>query len=133
MKIYIAGSMKFAKEMLNTKAELEKMGHEIFIPIDTERCVNNPNLNEDIGYCIEQDILRRHFKIIENCDAILVLNYKKNGIKGYVGGNTLIDMSIAHFFNKKIFMLNPIPDMSYTVEIKIMQPVVLNGNLNKVS
>jgi hypothetical protein len=133
MKIFIAGSMKFAKEMLRAKIELEGNGHEVFAPIDVEKCVSNPNLSEDIEYCIEKDIIRTHFKIIENCDAILVLNHDKNGIKGYVGGNTLMDMGIAHFLNKKIFILNSIPDISCAVEIKIMQPTVLNGDLNKIS
>lgn len=133
MKIFIAGSMKFAKEMLNAKSELEKIGHEIFTPIDAEQCVDNPNLSDNVEYCIEKDIIRHHFKIIENCDVILVLNHDKNGISGYVGGNTLMDMGIAHFLNKKVFMLNSIPDMNYSVEIKIMQPIILNGDLSKIS
>ena len=74
-----------------------------------------------------------HFKEIKKSDAILVLNYDKKGIKNYVGGNVLIEMAFAYILDKKIFMLNPVPEMSYADEIFAMKPVVLNGNLKKIN
>jgi len=56
----------------------------------------------------------------------------KNGIGNYIGGNTLIEMAFAHVLNKKIFLLNPVPEISYKDEIIAMQPIILNGNLEKI-
>jgi len=41
-------------------------------------------------------------------------------------------MSFAYILKKKIYLLNPIPDMIYTDEIIAMHPIVLNGDLTKI-
>ncbi len=63
---------------------------------------------------------------------MLVLNYNKNNIPNYIGGNTFIEMAFACVLNKPIYLLNPIPDISYTSEIEAMQPIILNGDLKMV-
>jgi len=73
------------------------------------------------------------YNCIINSDAILVLNFTKNNIENYVGGNTLMEIGFAHVHDKKIFLLNPVPEeVSYTDEIKAMVDVVLEGDLRKI-
>jgi hypothetical protein len=132
MRIAICGSMSFAKEMLEVSRLLEAMGHKPILPIDTIESVRDPSRRQNIYLLIEKDIIRDHLGKIRESDAILVLNYEKNGIAGYVGGSVLIEMGFAHYLNKQIYLLNPIPRMSYSVEIEAMQPVVLNGDLKKL-
>jgi len=133
MKIAICGSMSFAKEMLEASRLLETLGHESVLPVDTIESVKDPSRRENVALLIERDIIRDHLGRIRGSDAILVLNYEKNGIVGYVGGSVLIEMGFAHYLKKQIYLLNPIPRMSYSVEIEAMQPVVLNGDLKKLS
>ena len=78
------------------------------------------------------DILKYYFGKIGESNAILVLNLDKNGVKGYVGGSTFLEMGFAHVLWKKIFLLNEIPDMNYTDEIRAMKPIVLNGKLEEI-
>jgi len=62
-----------------------------------------------------------------------VLNYDKKGVKGYVGGNTLMEIGVAFFLSKPIYLLNDIPeDVSYAEEILGMMPIVINGDLAKI-
>jgi hypothetical protein len=82
---------------------------------------------------MKKDAILLHFKKIEWCNAILVLNYSKNDIEGYIGANTLIEMGLALYLKKLIYLLNPVPDISYKEEILGMQPIVLNGNLDKIN
>lgn len=77
--------------------------------------------------------IRAYWKIIRESDAVLVANFDKKGIKNYIGGNTFLEMGFAHVLGKKIFLLNGIPKMIYTDEIKAMQPAVINGNFSKIS
>ena len=64
----------------------------------------------------------------------MVCNFDKNGIKNYIGGNTLIEIGFAHVNNKKVFLLNPFPEeVSYVDEIKAMTDVILKGDLNKIT
>ena len=129
MRIAICGSMAFAKDMLEAQETLKGMGHEPLVPIDTHECVENPGLTVDMEHCIANNVVRDHYEKIESSDAVLIINHAKNGVKGYVGANTLIEMGIAHFLKKRIFLLNKIPDMRCGVEIKLMEPTVLDGRL----
>jgi predicted RNA-binding protein with PUA domain len=62
----------------------------------------------------------------------LIVNIDKKDICNYIGGNTFLEMGFAHILNKKIFLLNEIPEMIYTDEILAMQPIALNGDLSKI-
>jgi predicted RNA-binding protein with PUA domain len=41
-------------------------------------------------------------------------------------------MAFAYVLDKKIFLLNPIPKISYSDEIYAMKPIILNGDLTKI-
>lgn len=128
MKITICGSMKFLDKFYGVKKDLENLGHEVFLPI-----MDDFGLKGEHGQLkIEHDLIRHHFKLIGNSDAILVLNYDKNNIPNYVGGNSFLEMGKAYDKNIKIYLLNEIPKMLYTDEIIAMQPIILNQDLSKV-
>ena len=99
MKIMICGSMTFSKEMLETKKTLESIGHIVQIPTDAQDIVDgnhdNDDLEADYLHCVENDVMRSHFKFIEGSDAVLVLNHDKNGIKGYIGTATLMELALC--------------------------------------
>lgn len=129
--------MAFAKEMMDTRNQLEKLGHICFIPDSTDNYadgkmekVSGP---ESAERKISNNFIRKHYDLITNSDAILVLNYDKNGVKNYIGGNALIEMGFAHISYKKVFLLNPVPELSYSDEISAMTDIILNGDLNKIA
>jgi len=139
MKIMICGSMSFAKEILESKKKLEAKGHKVEIPTDTLKIASGSHDSDDFEanykHCIENDIIRTHFKMIEKNDAILVLNYDKEGIKGYIGASSLMEIGLAYHLGKKIFLLQSPPDESeqrWSHEIRIIQPFILNGNLDLI-
>ena len=81
----------------------------------------------------EADVIRYYFDEIKHADAVLIMNYDRRGIEHYVGGNALLEMAFGHVLNKKLFLLNPIPDIPYYKdEIEAMKPVVLNGDLTQI-
>ena len=73
-----------------------------------------------------------HFEKVAWAEAVLILNYDKNNIKNYIGPNTLIEMALALYLGKKIFLLNPIPEMNYKEEILGVMPIVINGDLRLI-
>jgi hypothetical protein len=79
--------------------------------------------------------MRKCFREIEESDAILVLNYPKNGIQGYIGTASLMEIGLAYHLGKKIFLLNPLPHSSeqrWAHEVRIIQPTILNGDFTKI-
>ncbi len=137
MKIAVCSSMTFSKEMVEIKAILSSYGHEVILPHRTEDYANGTlemeTNKESAANKIKDDLFRYYFKLIKESDAILVLNYTKKNINNYVGANSLIEMAFAHVLDKKLYLLNSIPEMSCTDEIVGMQPIVLNGNLNLIN
>jgi len=141
MKIFICGSMYFAKQMLEVKKKLEEMGHLAEVPCDTQEFADNhemttDNHEENHKHCINNDIIRRCFNSIAESDSILLLNYPKDGIDGYIGASGLMEVGLAYHLNKKIFLLYsppPVKEVKSTHEILIMQPIILNGDLNNIS
>ena len=122
--------------MLEIKANLEGMGHYVLIPPTIYDCLVNPLLTMNLEYASKNDVQKDHFNKIAESDAILVLNYPKNGIQGYVGGSVLMEIAVAHHLNKKIFLFYQPPkveDMRYSVEIQLAKPIILNGDLTKIA
>ena len=138
MNITICGSMKFHEKMRRIQKKLENLGHTVLVPKSIELMDKfgyvNPTVDEaKVQAKIQHDFIREHFRKIEKADAILVLNYDKKGIKHYIGGNTFLEIGIAFWLGKKIFLLNPVPKMDYITELLAMQPIVLDGDLEKIA
>lgn len=140
MKITLCGSVKFADKLVEVYRELEKLGHQPMMHKNMFGCADG-TAKQLVGanYMENSEIKRKYnyikwwYDCIKNGDAVLVCNFDKNGIKNYIGGNTLMEMGFAHVNDKKVILLNPIPkDVPYTDEIKAMVDSVLNGDLNKV-
>ena len=43
-----------------------------------------------------------------------------------------MEMGVAFYLHKKIFLLNPIPEISYREEILGMKPIIINGDLSLI-
>lgn len=148
MKIAICGSINFTPEIKKAKDKLEKDRHEVYIPLTSERIINGELTMEDFlkekeangdkkfresaQRKINDDVINLYYKKIKEMDAILILNLEKNNIKDYIGGNSFLEMGFAHVLNKKIFLLNEIPEMGYKDEMLAMKPVILNGDLKNI-
>jgi nucleoside 2-deoxyribosyltransferase len=76
------------------------------------------------------NVIRRYYERIGSSDVLLVVNPEKNGIEGYVGANTFLEMGFAFVLEKQIYVLNPIGELPYSDEIVAMEPVVLNDDLS---
>jgi hypothetical protein len=146
MKITLCGSIAFYNEMEAIKARLEKMDHEvklppshiknesgIMIPIKQYYSIRKATDKTD-GWIWDRkaDAMRWHFDKVAWSDVILVVNHDKNGIKNYIGGNTLLEMGLAFHLKKPIYLYFPIPEVTYKEEILGMKPVIIDEDLSKV-
>ncbi len=135
MKIAICGSMAFAKEMLAAKSTLEVNGHKVLMPNEVEKFLDEKAVEQKWNNKGDDDIcfIKEHYNKIKESDAILVLNYDKNDIKNYVGSNSLMEIGFAYVLDKKIYLLNSIPEMSCQDEIVHINPILLGGNVSKIT
>ena len=139
MKILIICSKKFYTQIPNIKEKLESNNHIVYLP----NCYNSPNTEDEMKKLGEEEhkkfkskMFRQSEKIISQMDAVLVLNFdkEKDGsiLNNYIGGATFLEMYDAFRFNKKIYLLNQIPDGILKDEIKGFNPILINGNIDLI-
>ena len=139
MKILIVGSTSFYDRIERIRDILEKKKYEVIMP----NCYDEPVTNEDNKKMSEEeyfnffkDMYYESRNKIKEVDAILVLNYDKEKegrkYKNYVGASTFLEMYEAFMQNKKIYMLNGLPDNILYDEIKGFNPIIINNDLNKI-
>lgn len=142
MKIVICGSSVFKEKMIEYQKLLLDLGHEGVVHPDYLAFINGEKQEvwskisggEHYEAKKSQGYIKWYYNAIVSSDAILVLNFDKRGIKNYIGGNTLMEIAFAHVHDKKIFLLNNIPEeVSYVDEIKAMFDLVLNNDLKKIN
>jgi len=129
MKIAICASMSFERKVLAIGEELEKLGHKVKMPFLTDKIIGKEKHDK---LKVDRDLIRYYYQEIKKSDAVLILNFDKNNIKNYIGGNTLMEIGFAYVLKKPIYLLNPIPKMTYSDEIFAMKPIILNGDLSKI-
>jgi len=145
MKIVVCASINLTMLVKEVKDRLEKLGHEVEIPFMSQKIIAGEisladflQQKEESGDGIfrvraGEDLIKRYYHSIERADAILVANGEKNGVKNYIGGNVFLEIGFAHILDKKIFLLNPLPEVSYKDELEAIKPVILNNNLNLIN
>jgi len=142
VRIVVCGSLDFTREIGKIRKSLLKMGFEVVVPktsrdvldgeLSLERVLAEKQSGEIVGRAREVDPLNYYYREIMDSDCVLVLNLDKDGVEGYVGGNTLIEMGFAYVLDKEIYLWKDVPDMGYTDEILLMEPEVLGGDLSKL-
>lgn len=136
MKIFIICSKHFYPQANDVRTLLEHEGHMVILPNHHDAPETEDRYRTQ-GHEVHSVWKGKMFKESEEkicaCDAVLVLNYEKNGAKNYIGGATFLEMYDAFRLGKKIFLLNPIPEGILKDEINGFGPTILLGDLSKVS
>jgi nucleoside 2-deoxyribosyltransferase len=120
---------------LEIKAELENNGHVVELPnsFDNPESENEiRGMGNEVHAKWKEKMFDRSIKVIEGCDAVLVLNFDKNEYKNYIGGATFLEMYDAFRLKKKIFLYNQIPEGILMDEIIGFAPIVIEGNLERI-
>ncbi|MFI5275593.1 MAG: hypothetical protein ACHQT5_02095 [Candidatus Saccharimonadales bacterium] len=140
--ITICSSASFYKQAVDVEDQLTKLGYNVIIPITAIRMKESGDFDvshyktwfaDANDYHKKAELMRGHFAKVEQGDAILVLNFEKHGVKNYIGGNVLMEMSLAFWLKKPIFILNELPEGStFEEEIKGMGPIILHGDISSL-
>jgi hypothetical protein len=141
--ITICSSVNFYREVIKLKAELEKQDFKVIIPDVAERMEASGDYEvshyktwfaDPNDYDKKAALMLGHFAEVAKGDAILVLNNEKHGVTNYIGGNVLMEMAIAFYLKKPIYIANEIPlESSFQEEILGVLPIVLHGDIKNFS
>ena len=140
--ITLCSSADFYKELLEVASELKKRGFKVKVPFtalkmkkdnDFDRSKYKTWVTNPKTWQRKTFLMRAHFKKVESADSVLVINNLKNGQEGYVGGNGLMEMSLAFYLKKKIYLWRePTKESPLYEEIRGMNPIIINQDLSKI-
>ncbi len=136
MNLLIICSKVFYSLIPEIKYTLEAKGHKVLLP----NCYDQPKTEMEMKKLGDKEhakfkasMFKQSEKVISSVDAVLVLNLNKNGVSGYIGGATFLEMYDAFRLGKLIFLFNDISDNLLSDEIKGFSPIIINGDLTKVT
>ncbi len=140
--ITVCCSCNFYKHASDIQEELETLGFAVILP-STVPLMKESNdwdvshyktwFADEGDYPKKAELILDHFTEVSRGDAILVLNDEKHGVKNYIGGNVLMEMALAFWLKKPIFILGEYPEGSaLEEEIKGMLPILLHGDINNL-
>lgn len=141
--ITLCSSAAFYKQLNDVRQKLEARGYGVLAPITATKMQESGDYdvshyktwfgNAD-DYHKKATLMQTHFEEIAKGDAVLILNYEKHGTANYIGGNVLMEMAIAFYLGKPIYVLNDIPAESpFLEEIIGLGSIPLHGDLQALT
>jgi len=140
--ITICASVSHYHYLFDLQKNLRKMGYTVIIPKTAYAMKRTNNFEVSAhktwytnknDYKKKTQLMKAYFKEVMRSDAILVANFEKNGLPGYIGGNVLMEMVLAFHYKKPIFVYNNISeDLGIKEEIYGMQPIFIEEDLEKI-
>jgi len=105
-------------------------GYEVEMPDASENRVYTKDKEKNA--VLKRGLMDKHFRKIDDSDAVLIINETKKDIENYIGGNTLIEIAYAYAQGLEIFLVNPIPEVSYADEISAMAPIIIHNDIKNI-
>ncbi len=130
--------MAFYKELVGIEKKLETIGFVVKIPVSAQimKEKNDFEVSHFKGIFThgeKSEFILKNFKEIAKCDSILVVNSEKNGVKGYIGANVLMEIGLAFYLKKEIYIWNDIEESApYREEFLAFKVKFINQNLKSV-
>lgn len=140
--VTICSSASFYRQAIDIKQQLEAMEITVLVPRTALVMEESGDFNVDHyktwfanegDYHKKAELVRAHFDKVAEGDATLVLNYEKHGRENYIGPNVLMEMALAFYMKKPLFVLNELPaDSPFEEELKGMMPTLLHGSVSEL-
>ena len=104
MKIFICCSKHLYHLISPIKEKLEEKGHSITLPnsyLDPLKEERLKEENKKLHIEWKSNMIKLQDKKIKLNDAILVVNFEKEGVQNYIGGATFLEIFKAWDYGKK--------------------------------
>lgn len=111
--ITICGSMMFYEKYIELAEVLTNKNFQVYIPTAEEVSFIEMGPKEKIR--AKKQYIQEHLDRIKESDYVLIANYDKRGVKGYIGPNTLIEVAFARALDKPLYMINT-PGEQYCID-----------------
>ncbi len=128
----ICGSMVFIDEMEDLAKRLEELGYSVSLPQREEQRIDWNGGSLDQLAALKKEFVDEHLEKIRRSDVVLLANYEKRGIAGYVGPNTLMEAAFGYALGVPVVLLFDAPDQPCSVELTSVVRMTLGGDIERL-
>ena len=128
-RVCICGSMTFIDEMEALALTLEEKGYHVDLPMREEDGVSWSSLSPEAARARKATFIDAHLEKIRVADVVLIANYRKHEVDGYVGANSLMEAAFAYALGKPVAVLYPVGDQPCQLELQATSALTLEGDL----
>jgi hypothetical protein len=132
VKVAVCGSMAFIDEMEALAAALRVRGEVVHTPVRDEKDFDGDRLALGEAADRKRHYLTGYLEVIRAVDVVLIANFERNGVEGYVGPNALVEAAFGHALGKRVVLLNRPGRQPCRVEILAMMTGCLDGEIDRL-
>lgn len=140
--ITICSSASFYQKVIEIEKELLDLGFKVEVPISARKMEESGDFSmtgkkvwveDPTLFYKKTELMDAHFKKVVDGDAVLVVNLDKGNVKGYIGGNVLMEMTLAYYLKKPIYVWQSIDkEHPFYEEVMGVNVEFLDHDLSKI-
>jgi len=133
MKLCLSGRMTSIEQIEKLSDLLNSLGHETSVPSrGTE-----PHMAERLAQAQTHEkkaiFVEDHLEKIRESDGVVIANFDKNGVSGYVGPSALMEAAMAYALGKQLFVLNDPSDGTVDSNLSSLGAIKLSGDYRLIN
>lgn len=101
--VSICGSMSCLAEMKKLAERLETRALRVHLPEETD--IDWDSIEDSEQVSLKKGLIDRHLENIQNSDVVLIANFPRKGVDGYIGANTLMEIAFSYALGKPVALL----------------------------
>lgn len=125
--------MSFMDEMEAMVPVLSEMGHAVSTPVREERDQRWEDLTRAEAVRLKAGYVGSYLEVIRQSELVLIANYDKSGVAGYVGANALVEAAFAFALGKPVAFLQAPGPQPCQLEALAMMRACLDGDLARLA
>ncbi len=124
--------MLFIDAMEDLSKRIQDLGYQVEIPQREEESIDWEGSDVHEAGQLKKQFIDDHLEKIKKSDAVLLANFEKHEIHGYVGPNTLMEAAFAYALNKPVVLLFEPGDQPCSLELRGIASLVLEGTVENM-
>jgi hypothetical protein len=124
--------MAFVGEMEALAEVLRDAGYEVDTPVREEKAIDWNAMSDDQSCELKRSYIDGHLARIKHSDLVLIANYSKNGVEGYIGANSLMEAAFAYALDVPVAYLKPVGEQPCRLEALSISGIVLGDEVGSV-
>ena len=132
MKLCIFGSVTLLDRIQKLGDELTAAGHQVMLPTTDENAASWGDVAIEEKVARKRAFIEADLADLKTADAVLIANFPRHGVGGYVGAHTLMEAAFAHAMGKEVVFLHEIGPQPCRLEAMAIQDRCLGGDLSQL-